>query len=793
MSWSAERNAIGAWGAVSVLAISACLPLARASAAEDAAQSTVAEVGALPEVMVTAQRRSESLANVPISVSAFSQARMDMQGVRKIDDLARLTPGISFARADARNGLASNIAIRGISSTAGSSTTGIYIDDTPIQSRSLGYSAFNSFPEVFDVERVEVLRGPQGTLFGAGSEGGTVRFITPQPNLDKFSAYARSELGYTESGDPSYEAGAAIGAPIVQDKVGFRISGWYRRDGGWVDRVDWDRTTHAPTNTLDNNSNWQNSIVLKAALTFAPSENLSITPSIYYQDLRLNDTPSYWAVLSDPSNGKFNNGNALAAVSKDKFVLPSLKIELHLGGVDIVSNTSYFDRHNHSINDYSAFEAGIWAANAFFPAGFYAPTNQYNVQKNWTQEVRFQSANDDARLTWVIGGFFTHAHQSARQFVQDTFLPALFQANTGIPFNAFFGQGLVDGLYTFVADPIEATDKQIAGYGQADLKVTDKLTLTAGIRVARTTVDAQAKYRGPVVGPDVADSGSQKESPITPKGSISYKIDADNMVYASVAKGYRIGGYNPRVGLPCGGQLASLGLPAAPQLYSSDHVWSYEVGSKNSFAGGRLRVSSSAFYVDWGNIQQQVALNSCGFTFVTNLGSATSKGVDFQVEVEPVDDLVISLSFGYTNAKFDQTVQGGPAATTNLVTKGDHIPGSPWTGAFSAQYNFTAFGDHDSFARVDYQYQSGQSGITPGTNPTNGTFNPSNLFLLPETNLLSARIGTKLSDVDLSIFVNNLLNSHTILSQSTPPGPVILYQRTTFRPRTVGLTAIYRY
>ena len=793
MNCSAKLIGIGASGAASAFAITVCLASTQASAADNAQSAAASDIGSFSEVVITAQRRSESLSDVPISVSAFSQQKMDIQGVRQIDDLARLTPGISFSRSDARNGLASNIAIRGISSTAGSSTTGIYIDDTPIQARSLGYSAFNSFPQVFDVERVEVLRGPQGTLFGAGSEGGTVRFITPQPSLNDVSAYARSELGYTQDGDPSYEAGAAVGAPIVEDKLGFRVSGWFRRDGGWVDRVDWGRTTHTPTNTLDNNANWQNSIVLKGALTFAPSERVSITPSIYYQNLRLNDTPSYWAVLSNPSTGTFNNGNALSAVSKDKFILPSLKVELHLGSVEVVSNTSYFDRKNHSINDYSAFEAGIWARDPFFPVGFYAPTNQYNSQKNWTQEVRLQSANDDARLTWVIGGFFTHSKQSAQQLVQDTFLPALFEANTGVPFNVAFGQGLADGLYTFVADPIEATDKQIAGFGQADFKVTDKLTVTAGIRIARTTVDAHADYRGPVVGPAVSDSGSQKESPITPKFGINYKIDGNNMVYASAAKGYRIGGYNPRVGLPCGSQLASLGLTQAPPLYSSDHVWSYEVGSKNSVAGGRLRLNASAFYVDWGNIQQQVALSSCGFNFVTNLGSATSKGFDLQMEVEPVDDLLLTLSVGYTNAKFDQTVLGGPAATTNLVTKGDHIVGSPWNGAFSAQYNFTAFGDHSSYVRVDYQYQSGQSGITPGTDPANGTFNPNNVFQVPETNLVSARIGTKLSDVDFSVFANNLFNSHTIVAQSTPPGAVLLYQRSTLRPRTVGVTAIYRY
>src|SRR5690242_16620288 len=290
------------------------LPVALATLGSSLAASNVAaqESGApaLDEIVVTAQRREEKLSDVPLSISAFSQENLDARGVRNIDDIARLTPGISFTRGDARNGQAANISIRGINSNAGASTTGIYIDDTPIQVRTIGYSSFSTFPAVFDVDRVEVLRGPQGTLFGAGSEGGTVRFITPQPNLTSFSAYARSELGYTQGGDPSYEAGVTLGAPIVEDKLGVRVSAWFRRDGGWIDRTDWDHsstqaypptapTPASVTTTQSPASNWQNSSALKAAVTFAPVERLTITPSIYYQKQFLNDTLAYWASLSD--------------------------------------------------------------------------------------------------------------------------------------------------------------------------------------------------------------------------------------------------------------------------------------------------------------------------------------------------------------------------------------------------------------------------------------------------------------------------------------------------------------
>ena len=218
----------------------------------------------LEEIVVTATRRTERLQDVPVSATAFSQEKLDAQGLRSIDDLTRLTPGVTFQR-DATtssgnfNDEDSDINIRGVDSTAGTSTVGIYIDDTPIQGRHISFTSFNAFPALFDLERVEVLRGPQGTLFGAGSEGGTVRFIQPSPDLHTDSVYMRSELATTEHGDPTYELGAAIGGPIIDDKLGFRVSASYREDGGWVDHVDY--RTEAVTKS---DSNYQDTVVVRA-------------------------------------------------------------------------------------------------------------------------------------------------------------------------------------------------------------------------------------------------------------------------------------------------------------------------------------------------------------------------------------------------------------------------------------------------------------------------------------------------------------------------------------------------
>src|SRR6185437_9063474 len=289
------------------------------AAARAAAPTTVGpdDTGGLTEIVVTATRREERLQDVPISVTAFSQEKLDMQGLRSIDDLSRLSPGITFQRngngsSANYNDESSDISIRGVDSQAGTSTTGIYIDDTPIQSRHIGFGAVNVFPQLFDLDRVEVLRGPQGTLFGAGAEGGALRFITPQPSLTKDSGYVRSELSNTKNGDQSYEVGAAAGGPVIENVLGFRVSASYRRDGGWVDRVGYTLQPSADpnkpllqtpvfSNRTQTNANWQETVTLRGALRWAASDAITVSPSFYYQQLHINDTASYWVALSKPS------------------------------------------------------------------------------------------------------------------------------------------------------------------------------------------------------------------------------------------------------------------------------------------------------------------------------------------------------------------------------------------------------------------------------------------------------------------------------------------------------------
>jgi iron complex outermembrane recepter protein len=763
------------------------------------AQTTpTATTDSLDEVIVTARRREERLQDVPISVSAYTQVALDNQSVRQIDDIARLTPGVTFGRGTDNNSDSSNISIRGINSDAGAATTGVYIDDTPIQSRHLSFDTFNAYPALFDIDRVEVLRGPQGTLFGAGSEGGTVRFILPEPSLQHDSAYVRSEIAGTDGGDPIYEVGAAYGAPIIPDELGFRASVSYRREGGYVDRVDW----HDDTVT-DPNSNWNRTLSARVALKWAISETLSVTPSVYYQDHYLADTSAYWVPVAgmDPTNGwltsgGFKNGNAIPNASSDTFSLPALKVEWQFGPAQLVSNTSYFSRNQHASLDNSEFIGALFIGSPFQPVGSNATEYTADKQDVFTQELRIESTDPKARVNWTVGAFFQHARENTLENIIAPSLPSQFDSQLGLApgtFIASFGP-LLPGGSVYLQDPFMAVDKQLALYGQTDIKLTDPLALTLGVRVAKSDFDGTAAYAGPAVGPPVSSTGSASEHPVTPKAGLTYTLSDDNMLYFTAAKGYRVGGTNPEVGSTCGPSLAAIGLTAAPPQYSSDSVWSYEVGTKNSFADHRVLFNASVYLIKWKNIQQNVYLSECGYQFVDNLGAAQSKGFDLQTEFRPTENWSLGGTFSYTDAAYTQTVLL-PGANQSLVQDGDHLAGSPWTLNAWSQYTFPILG-LNGYARFDYQYGAQQTDKVPNQDPLNSSY-AKYYASVPVQSNMSVRSGVRWQRFDVSLFAQNLFNTHPTLTQyedvGTPTGGSPLLYDYTWRPRTIGITATYRY
>lgn len=566
----------------------------------------------IQEITVTATRTSQLLSKVPISVSAFTQDTMDKQGIKSFSDIARYTPGVTFDEGT------KDVSIRGIESNAGDATTGIYIDDTPIQLRTLGFNSNNTLPAVFDLDRVEVLRGPQGTLFGAGSEGGTVRYITPQPSLEKFSSYGRMEVAHTDRGAPSYEAGVAVGGPLVTDKLGLRISIYDRHDGGYVDRVD---TLTGKTTTR--NANWTDTFLWRAALAWAPTDKLLITPTISYQNRNQRDTDNFWEGLSSRSHGSFKNGNPERQSDYDHFYLGSLKAEYDIGKVKVISNTSAFSRREYLLNGYEgtlynlAF-FGSFVASGVDPQGapcgagqclalqtaspnsplltatgqnlpgfgrYSSPNSITNVQQNFTQEVRIQSTDPDARFTWVAGVFYSKDRQESIEEIHDPQLGPLMQ----YLFGETIGEAWTETSLLPNGDDYYNRNvghsSQTAIFGDLTFNATDKLKLIAGLRYARTHFDIANNADGPQNYAPSGGSNGKNDNPFTPKISVSYQFTPDHLAYATVSKGYRIGGANVPLsqGLlgSCAADLALRNITNTPQTYNSDSTVSYEVGAKD--------------------------------------------------------------------------------------------------------------------------------------------------------------------------------------------------------------------
>jgi len=774
---------VSTWSSLSIAADSAAPPPPSQSSA-----SIVAEI------VVTATRREASIDRIPVSISAYSQDSMDQQGIKSIDDVAKFTPGLNFAPQG--DGLTSSIAIRGVSSGVGASTTGVYIDDTPIQIRSgTGVVTENAYPQVFDLQRVEVLRGPQGTLFGTGSMGGTIRFITPEPDLDKYSAYSRAEFSSTKSGDPSYEVGAAAGGPLVDGKLGFRASAFYSDLGGYVDRRPFDGSQGK------DNINYERTTALRAALKYAPNDSLTITPSISYQRRRKEDS-YFWLNLSDPDSSRLIAGYTQPQPSDDEFTLSAVNLQWQFDQVDLISNSSYFHRVLDRSSDYSNF---TWVALVGDPTPT-APLADYRTnslahvaQNTFTQEIRLQSTDTASAWQWVVGAMFQSSALYTNQYVVDPMLPQLTEAVYGAPIQDIFGVGLMDGRYSATIDQW-AKDKQSALFGQVDYSFTDHLKATVGVRVARVTLDFSRMFGGPLLckectgEPESTGGKTPAKTPVTPRFGLSYETDDHSLYYVNAAKGFRVGGVNnpsvatSRPGCPGGLQ--------APETYAPDNLWSYEIGAKNQFADGRVRTQASVYYIDWQDIQQSVSASGC-FTssYKDNLGAATIKGFDLSLELRPTDSLLLALAGGYTHARYSANALGSPAAGTGIrpiiAADGDSLGVAPWNATLSGEYQFAAW-SHDGYFRVDYTYTAVDDGMTPRQNPINGNYDPDDRAD-PAIRLLGARLGMRIGAFDVSIFGRNLLNDQPALGRNHDDIGDPLFYAITLRPRTIGVTGTYRY
>lgn len=770
-----------------------------AAPADSNEEPASADTVRVEEVLVTAQRRDEEISKVPISMSAFSQDTLDALDVGSVADLAGIVPGLLIPHPDTTNNANSAIAIRGIFSGGNTPTTQLYIDETPIAIREMrqGGPSGSFFPTVFDLERVEVLRGPQGTLFGSSAMGGAIRFITPQPNLKQSSGYAKAEFGSTERGDPSYAAGVAYGAPIIEDKLGFRASAWYNIDGGYVDNVD-----PYTQQTVARNSNDATAFAGRAALGYVPTEHLTITPAVFFQRQRLDNLAAVWM---RPYLGNEVSGDSPSQPSDDKMVLPSLALEYEFAGMTFQSDTSYLKRDFNTYDDTTQLMPAIFDNQILVtPPSFRITQNQFGGTRAWQQQFRLTSTGD-SKLQWVVGAYFRHAEETLDQRLTPELTP-MTQALYGVTSQAFFGLPAYvrDGVAYQQYTTFETTDEQRSLFGDVGYRITERLKLNVGVRVERSIVKDQTQFlAGPFGGSAlgrVIVLPNEEATPVNPRASLAYQYNDQHLVYASAAKGYRSGGANLAANLTrpsCVAVLQSLGIEGTPVTFDSDSLWSYEVGAKDMLFDGRLSLQTSVFRIDWKDIQTAFNEQGCS-TFTINRGEATVNGAEMQFAVVPLDGLKLGGNVSYVDAAYDKPAYGVPQnGVPRLIYGKDKLARVlPWTAALNAEFLWNAgalWSGAQPYIRADYRWQD----QAPAGNPLAAGYNPyRDQYRDPAFNELNIRIGVKRDSLDISAFINNATNSSPLLgfSEVGTGGPDYpLAYRGVIRPRTIGVTGLYRF
>jgi iron complex outermembrane receptor protein len=740
-------------------------PLAQASAASSAAsglagpspnsQENSKETVALDEIIVTAQKREERLQDVPLSITALSDQTMERMGIQSLADIGRSVPGLNVVTIGPGQ---NEIIIRGISSAGGIPTTGFYLDDTPLE--SVGNVAGNAMdPALFDLERVEVLRGPQGTLYGDSSMGGTVRYITAQPQLDVTEGSVKTELSDTDGGGFNYQTNATVNAPLLPGLAAVRVSVFDRYTDGYIDRYPIDPNNYlaAGPGPVDRNVNTESTYGGRVTVLLRPVDNFSITPSVLFQRTDLGG-----AFTVDQPPGSFDNLIQTRDVSEpttDEMLLYSLTAKADFGATHITSATSYRNRTFDTVEDDSKTSYYFFSPD---PQTYVYPTPFDNnfANHDFTEELRATSSAGPVH--GVLGLFYLR---------QSNFLTFDYPIPAG--YNAAFGSPFGDQPFFVSARHELITQRAI--YGELTFDLLSNLQGTLGGRAFHISQDEDDYYAGVFQGTPITYGESTNESGFTPKYELSYKVSPDVLTYVTAAKGFRQGGTQAPAGNICNADLAAIGLNYQPTSYDPDHIWNYELGAKTAWLDRRLTVNADVYYIDWRNVQQLIVLPTCGANITANFGHAQSKGGELEIQAKPVQALLLILGVSYNEAKLLSTIAGAQGQPGNTLEDAPR-----WIGSAAAEYDVKLSARLSGYARMDANATSVQY----------NSFDPTSIwYRRAGYSLANLRFGGRSGNWDASLFAENLFDKH---AETAVPVSYAVDLPTTRRlainqPRAIGL------
>lgn len=667
--------------------------------AQDASPETSgAEGNHTTDIVVTAQKREQALIDVPISISAVSGAELAKRGASTISDLQYAVPGLSMTEFSPGQ---TRVQMRGVSTYSGLPSVGVYLDEMPL---NLELNQTGQDVRLLDISRVEVLRGPQGTLYGQGAVGGTIRYITNDVNLEQTEGSVGGEFGVINGGGTDWKIDAAANTPIVTDRIGLRLAGSFQQFGGWIDN---------PV-LSEKNYNSGHSFALRAKFAVKLSDDFKVTFMAQHQDIDLGAQN-----LSDEHKQVFDPA---PAPYTSKATILNATATYDFGFAQLLSSTGYLKRNDVLIQDLSSSFGPLLPLFGVTESIDSISLTVAQRNKIFTQELRLASQGDGP-LNWTVGGFYRNSKTNA--IGSTTVTPDILPSSVVL----YDLQG---------TNP--SNSRSWAAFGEASYKLFDSLTVLGGLRYfedRRTQDNTSTVLNTPAV-----DQGKATFHALSPRFNVSWQPTQDVNIYANVARGFRSGGFNVT--------SASGGLGTVPQTYKPDSLWTYEVGGKFRTPDRKLSLELSGYRNVWSDVQSTSNIAGLPTSYTSNGGKITGWGADGNISYAPVSQLTLSLTGSWNNLAY--------RSDTADHLAGDRVDYVPrFTGSASAEYRFDV-SDIPGFVRIDYQHAAAYQVFSRNfqTVPAKSD----------EQNILNARIGIDKDNWSASIFAKNILNRDSVVYPS---------------------------
>ena len=748
-------------------------------------------------IIVTATKRDANLQDIPFSINAQTAEDIRKSGAVTLEDLSRNVAGLSVQNLGPGQ---SQVSVRGVSAgqvvrdqPGVKEQVGVYLDESVIS-----LSLFTPDIDLYDLNRVETLRGPQGTLFGSGSVGGTIRYITNQPKIGVMEGSVEANLNLVDGDDLGGHLKGAVNIPMG-DTAAIRAVGYYTRYGGFINAV-------GPAGGDDVNSGERYGGRL--ALTFEPSDNFSITPRVVYQKVTADGFNrqdiynlygnQFTTTRPQVTYDEREQYLLLREGFEDETLIADLNLNVGLGGAKLTSVTSYINRDILVSRDASALTGSVSVDLGYPDAGVLLPSNLVDTTdlETWSQELRLASDNDSP-FQWVIGGFYSKVDRVYTQTLPTPGYDAVTDATLGAGTSAAVANGFGANSPYNAFLPYDI--KQFALFGEVSYDLSDAFTATAGGRYYDFK-ETRSFVSGGLFANGDNRTDSTKSSGFTPRFLLSYDLSDAVTVNAQASKGFRLGGVNDPLNLPlC--SPADAALFGGFQDYDDETLWNYELGVKSQGRG--FTFNAAGFYNDIKNLQVTLDAGSCSSRVVFNVPKAHSMGVEFELGLSPTDGLDLNLSGSLIEAEFDSTLPGVLAATTG-IREGNRLPSVPkFQLSASGSYEWPIGDTANMYVAASVQHVG-----TRFTQPADQENNPRTFvhglpfggapagssttvdLQLPDYQLVNLSAGVDFDNgLSLIAYVNNLFDENALLSFDRERGGRARLGYTVGQPRTFGITA----